>query len=108
MDDLISRQGAINIINSIKPIEPNYRKGSLRIVFNKELIDKEDAKISLQILPAVKPKTAEWLPDNNCVYEIRFVCSECKESVKVPTVYYKPIYEYCPWCGVKMRSNKNE
>ena len=58
-------------------------------------------------LPSAQPeqRTGRWLPDNNSVYEMRFICSECKESHVVPTIgftTYKPIWDFCPNCGAKM------
>jgi hypothetical protein len=50
------------------------------------------------------------LPDNNCAYEMRFVCSVCKESEVVPTIgftKYKPIWDFCPNCGADMRGNED-
>lgn len=57
--------------------------------------------------PTIEPerKNGKWLPDNNSVYEMRFVCSECKESQVVPTIgftKYKPIWDFCPYCGARM------
>jgi len=58
----------------------------------------------IQDAPTIEPqrKKGKWLPDNNSVYEMRFVCSECKESQVVPTIgftKYKPIWDFCPNCG---------
>lgn len=53
-------------------------------------------------------KTGKWLPDNNSVYEMRFVCSECKESQVVPTIgftKYNPIWDFCPLCGARMEGD---
>lgn len=57
--------------------------------------------------PTIEPqsKKGKWLPDNNSVYEMRFVCSECHESEVVPTIgftKYKPIWDFCPYCGADM------
>lgn len=56
--------------------------------------------------PTIEPqRTGRWLPDNNSVYEMRFVCSECKTSEIVPTIgftKYKPIWDFCPNCGAEM------
>lgn len=54
---------------------------------------------------AEERKTGKWLPDNNSVYKMRFICSECRESQVVPTTgftKYKPIWDFCPLCGAKM------
>ena len=50
----------------------------------------------------VKRKTGKWIPDNTNMYEMRFVCSSCKESQVVPTIFYKPIWGWCPNCGASM------
>lgn len=50
-------------------------------------------------------RTGRWIPDNNNMYEMRFICSECKESQVVPTIgfiKYKPLWDYCPNCGARM------
>lgn len=57
--------------------------------------------------PTIEPqrKKGKWLPDNNSIYEMRFVCSECHESEVVPTIgftKYKPIWGFCPNCGAEM------
>ena len=60
--------------------------------------------------PTIKPRKGKWLPDNNSVYEMRFVCSECNESQVVPTTgftKYKPIWNFCPNCGADMRGEQD-
>ena len=62
--------------------------------------------------PPAQPelKKGEWLPDNNSAYEMRFVCSCCKESEVVPTIgftKYKPLWDFCPNCGADMRGEKD-
>ena len=66
----------------------------------------------LKRLPTIQPKRkkGEWLPDNNNAYEMRFVCSCCKESEVVPTIgftKYKPLWDFCPNCGADMRGEKD-
>ena len=43
---------------------------------------------AVNMQPTIQPerKKGEWLPDNNNAYEMRFVCSCCKESEVVPTI----------------------
>jgi hypothetical protein len=90
MDELISRQAAIDALDCINGVEEVLRS-----------------------LPSVQPQRMKgrWLPDNNCAYEMRFVCSVCKESEVVPTIgftKYKPIWDFCPNCGADMRGEENE
>ena len=82
--DTISRQAAIDALDCINGVEEVLRS-----------------------LPTIQPerKKGEWLPDNNNAYEMRFVCSCCKESEVVPTIgftKYKPLWDFCPNCGAKM------
>jgi len=67
----------------------------------------------LNALPTAQPEPhkGEWLPDNNNAYEMRFICSCCKESEVVPTIgftKYKPLWDFCPNCGAKMKGGANE
>ena len=94
-DDLISRQDAID---------------ALSIYGDKLTLDNVAERI--YGLPSAQPeqRTGRWLPDNNSVYEMRFICSECKESHVVPTIgftTYKPIWDFCPNCGARMRGDTN-
>lgn len=55
-------------------------------------------------------KRGKWLPDNRS-YEIKFICSCCKESEVVPTTgftRYEPIWKYCPNCGADMRGGDED
>ena len=88
--DTISRQQAIDALDCINGAEEVLRS-----------------------LPTVSQerKKGEWLPDNNNAYEMRFVCSCCKESEVVPTIgftKYKPLWDFCPNCGADMRGEKDE
>jgi len=68
---------------------------------------------TVSTMPIIQPerKKGEWLPDNNNAYEMRFVCSCCKESEVVPTIgftKYKPLWDFCPNCGADMRGGQDE
>ena len=67
---------------------------------------------AVNMQPTIQPeqKKGEWLPDNNNAYEMRFVCSCCKESEVVPTIgftKYRPLWDFCPNCGADMRGEKD-
>ena len=67
---------------------------------------------TVSTMPTIQPerKKGEWLPDNNNAYEMRFVCSCCKESEVVPTIgftKYRPLWDFCPNCGADMRGEKD-
>ena len=98
MDDLVSRQAAIDATWE----EPSYTD-PLNVL--------TEVRDRIKSLPSVQPEPNKgtWLPDNNCVYEMRFVCSKCKASEVVPTIgfrEYKPIWDFCPNCGADMRGEE--
>ena len=115
MDDLISRQAAIDAIAQCTNCGD---EDTLREYVLKHGLDNGwtggilEALDAVKDLPPVQPerKKGEWLPDNNNAYEIRFVCSCCKESEVVPTIgftKYKPLCDFCPNCGADMRGEKD-
>lgn len=96
--DLIERQAAINTADTMLA---RCDTGCLQ--------DYHDLMVeSLSVLPSVEAepvRRGRWLPDDRYYYEMRFVCSECKESEVVPTIgftKYAPVWDYCPNCGAKM------
>ena len=62
------------------------------------------AKIQLEKLPSAQSqrKKGRWLPDNNCYYKTRYMCSECKLPFHVDTIMMKPSWRFCPNCGARM------
>lgn len=83
MDDLISRQAAIDFVKSIPYIKKHPNMGELI----KEWIEQ---------IPGVQPvqKTGRWIDDN---------CSECGQYV-----YHGDANNYCPNCGAKMESENKK
>ena len=50
-----------------------------------------------------KPKTGEWQQDRDGTY----LCSECGSGFKEqPTLMGKPMFLYCPLCGVRMKKGE--
>ena len=97
MDELIRRQDALNIASGLNIKSESFAQ------YNQG-VNNYCAEIAN--LPTIEPRKGKWLPDNNSVYEMRFVCSECNESQVVPTTgftKYKPIWNFCPNCGADMR-----
>ena len=90
--------------DSKKAIDEGDKVGSFWLGYAAGLVIKQ---------PTIQPerKKGEWLPDNNNAYEMRFVCSCCKESEVVPTIgfiKYKPLWDFCPNCGADMRGGQDE
>ena len=95
----------------MKPIDADR----LKAVLEKNFGHTGGASVLEQLIdeqPSAQPerKKGEWLPDNNNAYEMRFVCSCCKESEVVPTIgftKYRPLWDFCPNCGADMRGEKD-
>ena len=95
MADLIERQEAIDALTNMKGIiyaSDGVRKG-ISLAWNEILK-----------LPPAQPERKKgcWLPDNNCYYETRYICSECKLPFHVETIMMKPSWRFCPNCGARM------
>lgn len=90
MDDLISRQAAIDKLN-----EFDWQELYLPIHFKQFVLDE---------LPAVQPeqKTGQWLDTRKEYGDFDFMCSNCQLLCRTNQ------YNYCPNCGAKMESEGNK
>ena len=87
MDDLISRQQAIDAVNSRKTAEQSSA-GIMRnavVDFCVDIIKK---------LPSAEPKTGRWILDRSGAY----CCSKCMEPCAT-YVMMKPRDKFCKMCG---------
>ena len=105
MSDLIDRQQAIDALGEEPEVwedDDEYGMGQRsEWCYIKKTIEK---------LPSAQPerKRGEWIPDNNCYYETRYICSECKLPFRVETFMMKPSWWFCPNCGADMRGESDE
>ena len=84
-DDAISRQAVEEAIYDYsRSCDVNYAQIM-------EYIDK---------LPSVnpQPKTGHW----EWLTEDKYRCSNCNHETRVDECMNKPMYDFCPFCGVKM------
>lgn len=104
MDDLISRQSAIEALN--KEI---IRRRLLDDV--NEMLDEFDTEDILKKLPSAQPerKKGTWINDDGL-----YRCSSCNmlwahwwASAMPPERLYKEM-KYCPRCGAEMREEKTD
>ena len=94
MDDLISRQEALEKVRAIQ---------TYKLFADISLVDKAEVQTELMMLPPAQPEPKEghWIP----VHPIQsddpgaYMCSKCKTGMwKIrPSAYH-----YCPNCGAKM------
>lgn len=95
MDDLISRQAALNELHllAIEALRKQRRDycAIIDICSNK-----------IKSLPAVQPeqKIGRWIEQTDTQNDVYYVCSNCKEAFTLiegtPT---DNLYNYCPNCG---------
>lgn len=53
-----------------------------------------------------EPKRGKWKPFDSTWGRSVWACDACGETVDVPTLNGKPIFDYCPWCGAKMERSE--
>lgn len=92
MDDLISRQAAIEAAEKESQVD-----GAYGYMDTKSIVD------LLNELPSVQPKHGYWIESHEHIYIANVVkewtnwyCSECDAPNDKPT-------DYCPNCGTDMR-----
>lgn len=96
MDDLISRQAAIDAINHICPVDTEY---------DCTLLDRVDVRYVLSYLPTAQPKRmrGRWMEVDGWDGDVIYQCSECKEEfVLIDGTPQDNLYHYCPNCGARM------
>ena len=98
MDDLISRQAALDAIRSIKAITGTSDDTIL-------LIDKAEAQTELMMLPAAQPQRMKgrWIRD-----DFGSFCESCGLYAYLDK--FGEVWEsnYCPNCGADMRGEQND
>ena len=93
MDDLISRQAAIDALDKCHCGGKDEN--------GRPWIYKENAVEVIEMVepsPSAEPKRGKWIDNGEA-----FICSECRSGYKEqPTLMGKPMFEFCPMCGAKM------
>lgn len=117
MDDLISRQAAIEAIRNLYPDIPKINVcNSLNRWYekNKQYIECEDA---INKLPSVQPerKKGKWIiTDRDIINRVWHCnCSECGEDPQrfisgTEDWWINKLPNFCPNCGADMKEEKND
>jgi len=89
MDDTISRQVVLDIVDSYSESQSNVEDVTQDIISD------------IMGLPPVtpQPKMGRWIWQTEDIYR----CSECGNDIRVKEVMNVPQYVCCPLCGAKMR-----
>ena len=108
MDDLISRQQAIDaldfeIVHMIAYCD-GENEGNPLAQYNKGL---EDGKKAIEALPSVQPEPKEghWIEEKIYRDVIECNCSECGQLM---TTAASVRMNYCPNCGAKMKGERQK
>lgn len=104
MDDLISRQSAIDALLHNQEVYSNNFGDDAIDKYTVAIID-NDAQTIAQ-LPSAQRKgkwiaTQEWGGRN-------YSCSCCKFSFMVETCMLEPLWNFCPNCGAEMKGESGE
>ena len=113
MDDLISRQAAIDALENTKTaISENGER----------YIAKQNAIMRIDALPPAEPKIGKWIEDKgqqtlmkNFIErgEVWRVCSVCGAGhmigykYAIDKAYHDRHHNFCPNCGAKMKCSEN-
>lgn len=98
MQDLISRQQAIELIHTLYPSAPIMQMNRKR--WEKKYKPYIEAEKALEKLPSVQPerKRGEWI-SNDIDPEAWNFCSVCGEQAI-------DLFDFCPNCGADMRGSE--
>ena len=104
MEDLISRQGAIELIHSLYPSAPIMRMNRER--WEKKYKPYIEAEKALEMLPSAQPerKNGRWVK-HDTGHSIYYDCSLCgcvAPCTEVSDSFIWKLSTYCPDCGAKM------
>ena len=68
----------------------------------------EECMKAVEALPSAEAVQGEWIPFDRTYGRSIWVCSACDNGTYVPCDAFtqKPIYDYCPNCGARMRGEE--
>lgn len=65
----------------------------------------EELERAVKAIPSADRPRGKWVKDN----EGTFICSACGSGYKdQPTLMGKPLFEWCPFCGARMKGADDE
>lgn len=80
-------------------------------VIKTHLFDKGDVIKLIESAPtidAVEVVRGEWKPFDQTWGREIWYCTACETSMHMPTRMGKPMYDYCPYCGAKMKGSDDD
>ena len=101
MDDLISRQAAIDAIGEKNDEIFKTKQKGATYPHDDFFQGMAYAENVVKQLPSAQPKKGRWISADAMFHGVPFYCSECGENTR-DTVMGKPRWKFCPMCGAKM------
>ena len=106
MNDLISRQAAIDAINRYGSVWMEYTEiMSVDELAERALKASKQSMVKiLHDLPSAQPKIGKWLDANICGELPVIVCDQCNTFFPIA---FGEFHNFCPNCGADMRGEQN-
>jgi hypothetical protein len=107
MNDLISRQAAIDAINRYGSVWMEYTEiMSVDELAERALKASKQSMVKiLHDLPSAQPKIGKWLDANICGELPVIVCDQCNTFFPIA---FGEFHNFCPNCGAKMEGADDE
>ena len=101
MEDLIRRSDAIKGAKRLHNL-------FLSPFYNRDRVEMIEAYFN--DIPSADRPQGEWKPFDLTWGRSIYACSVCEEAIAVPCGWSdgKPIYDYCPMCGARMKGADDE
>ena len=102
-DDLIKREDAIRALRIEYPTMPMFK--NLREEWAIKTEGFRKAEEVIMSVPSADRPQGEWKPFDLTWGRSIYACSVCEEAIAVPCGWSdgKPIYDYCPMCGARLK-----
>ena len=106
MSDLIRRSDAIEAIEVVDWYHQNRNKDMVSGANSDEhqaWYKADDVYKALEAVPSADRPQGEWIEFDTKWGRSFYYCTNCMETSEVPTAFGKPLYDFCPNCGARMK-----
>ena len=81
------------------------RTEAIKALYKYSFVSKDVIEKEIKAIPSADRPQGEWIPSDTD----GFVCSVCKNGYRnQPTLMGRPMFEYCPVCGARMKGADDE
>ena len=81
------------------------RSDAIKALYKYSFVSKDVIEREIKAIPSADRPQGEWKPFDLTWGRSIYACSVCEEAIAVPCGWSdgKPIYDYCPMCGARMK-----